>query len=104
MTLVRADITSKNEYKKRRYLENYNLVEEKIKEVEEKDHIRNWQPPVTGEEIMKTFNISPGRDVGIIKTAIREAILDGVIPNNHESAFEFMITEGKKLGLVINIH
>jgi poly(A) polymerase len=99
MLLVRADITSKNENKKKRFLENYVIVEDKIKEVEEKDHIRNWQPPVTGEDIMKAFNLMPGKEVGIIKTAIREAILDGEIPNNYEAAFSFMIEKGKKLGL-----
>jgi poly(A) polymerase len=99
MMLVRADITSKNEYKKKRYLENYIIVEEKIKEVEEKDHIRNWQPPVSGELIMQTFNLPPGREVGLIKTAIREAILDGKISNNYDEAFNLMLEEGKKLGL-----
>ncbi len=99
MMLVRADITSKNEHKKKRFLENYNLVEEKIKEVEEKDHIRNWQPPISGEEIMKTFNLPPGKEVGIIKTAIREAILDGKIDNNYESAYTLMLEEANKLGL-----
>jgi poly(A) polymerase len=100
MILVRADITSKNENKKKRYLENYTIVEEKIKEVEEKDHIRNWQPPVTGELIMETFQLKPGREVGLIKMAIREAILDGVIPNNYDAAFNLMLEEGEKLGLV----
>jgi poly(A) polymerase len=99
MMLVRADITSKNENKKKKFLENYVLVEEKIKEVEEKDHIRNWQPPVTGEDIMKAFNLNPGKEVGMIKTAIREAILDGVIPNNRDEAYAFMVRQGKLLGL-----
>ncbi|MCX6190072.1 MAG: tRNA nucleotidyltransferase, partial [Bacteroidetes bacterium] len=99
MLLVRADITSKNENKKRRYLENYILVEQKIKEVEEKDHIRNWQPPLSGEEIMKTFNLPPGKEIGIIKTAIREAILDGVIINTFDAAYQLMLLEGEKLGL-----
>jgi hypothetical protein len=99
MLLVRADITSKNENKKRRYLENYVIVEAKIKEVEEKDHIRNWQPPISGEEIMKVFNLLPGKDVGVIKTAIREAILDGIISNTYDEAYQLMLDEGIKLGL-----
>lgn len=99
MILCEADITSKNPKKVKRYLANYELVRAQLKAIEEKDHIRNWQPPVTGELIMETFNISPSRQVGIIKNAIREAILDGVIGNNYDEAFAFMLAEGKKLGL-----
>ena len=99
MKLCRADITSKNPKLVERYLRNYDVVMKKIVEVEEKDKLRNWQPPVTGELIMETFGIPPGKEVGIIKNAIREAILDGVIHNEFEEAFKLMVTEGEKLGL-----
>ncbi len=99
MILCKADITSKNEGKKNRYLTNYVKLQEKIIEIEAKDKIRNWQPPISGEDIMKRYNLGPSREVGIIKLAIREAILDGIIENNLEAATSFMETEAKKLGL-----
>ena len=101
MILCDADITSKNEEKRNKYHNNFQLVRRKLKELEEKDHLRNWQPPVNGEVIMTTFGITEGRNVGIIKTAIREAVLDGVIGNNFQEAYEFMKSEGIKLGLTV---
>ncbi|MCK4662927.1 MAG: HD domain-containing protein [Bacteroidales bacterium] len=99
--LCKADITSKNRDKVVKYLDNFQLVYQKLKEVEEKDSIRNFQPPVSGEIIMKTFNIIPCKKVGIIKNAIKEAILDGIICNNYNEAFDFMLKKGVEMGLSV---
>lgn len=104
MILCNADITTKNEYKIKKYKNNFELVKEKIIEVEAKDQLRNWQPPVDGNDIMETFGLSAGKEVGLLKNAIREAILEGEIPNERNAAIELMLAEGVKLGLTaINI-
>lgn len=101
MTLCEADITSKNERTVRRHLRNFQLVREKIIELEERDSIRNFQPPISGDDIQKVFGIPPSRPVGTIKNAIKEAILDGEIPNNFKAAYALMLEEGKALGLTV---
>ena len=99
LTLCKADITSKNEGKVQKYKENSAVLLEKFNEVEEKDRLRNGQPPITGELIMEVFHLNPGREIGNLKTAIRDAILDGTIENTYEKAYEFMLEEAKRLGI-----
>jgi hypothetical protein len=101
MTLCEADITTKNPYKFKKYHNNFKRVREKIIEVEERDHIRDFQPPISGETIMKTFDLKPSKEIGIIKEFIKEAILEGTIPNETEKAFELMLKKGIDLGLTL---
>lgn len=99
MLLCNADVTTKNEYKKTKYRNNFELVKQKLKDVEERDQIRNWQPPVTGNDIMETFALEAGKEVGLIKNAIREAILEGEIANDYNQAYNYMINLAKQMGL-----
>jgi poly(A) polymerase len=101
MLLCKADITTKNEYKVKKYRNNFELVQQKLKDVEERDNIRNWQPPITGTDIMELFGIKEGREVGIIKNQIREAILEGEIPNSREAAINYTILKGEEIGLKV---
>ena len=99
MLLCTADITSKNEQKKQRFIENFKLVRQKLIDIEEKDRIRNFQPPISGEEIMELFDLKPCREVGVLKSAIKDAILDGNIPNDHDAAMSLLLKEAEKIGL-----
>nr|WP_276901999.1 HD domain-containing protein [Pedobacter kyonggii] len=99
MLLCNADVTTKNEYKKAKYRNNFELVKQKLKDVEERDKIRNWQPPISGNDIMETFGLDAGKEVGLIKNAIREAILEGDITNDYQEAFNFMLNQAKQMGL-----
>lgn len=101
MTLSEADMSSKNPEKIKRYKKNFELVRQKLVEIEEKDRLRNWEPPISGEIIMEAFNLPPCREVGVIKAAIREAILEGEIKNDYDEAFNYMLNEGEKLGFQV---
>ena len=102
MTLCEADITTKNLFKFKKYHNNFKLVREKIVEVEERDRLRDFQPPISGETIMKTFDLGPSKEIGIIKEYIKESILEGTIPNDPEKAFDLMLKKGTELGLIIS--
>lgn len=99
MTLCEADITSRNVQRKQRFLDNFKLVRRKLVDLEERDRIRNFQPPVTGEEIMEVFDLQPCREIGLLKSAIKDAILDGLVPNEHDAAYNFMLEKAREMGL-----
>jgi poly(A) polymerase len=100
MLLCEADITSKNEVRKKRFLQNFQIVRQKLKDIEEKDRIRNFQPPVNGEEIMRIFALEPCALVGQLKAAVKDAILDGAIPNEHDAALEFILKRAAEKGVM----
>lgn len=100
MTLCEADITTKNPSKFKKYHNNFEIVRKKIVEVEERDQVRNFQPPISGEEIMVIFNLQPSKEIGMLKEAVKEAILEGEIPNEYKAAYDFVLKKGAKMGLV----
>ena len=99
MLLCQADITSKNSYKVKQYMHNFEIVRQKMLEIEEKDRVRNFQPPVCGEEIMRIFDLAPCKEIGVLKNTVKDAILDGIIPNEKQAALDLLYSEAKKLGL-----
>ena len=101
MMLCHADVTTKNEFKKKKYRQNFELVKQKLKDVEERDKVRNWQPPISGEDIMILFGLAPGRTVGLLKNLIREAILEGEIPNSRVEAYQFLVKKAGEMNLTI---
>lgn len=100
MKLCYSDVTTKNEFKQKKYRNNFELVQRKLIEVDEKDKVRNWQPPISGEMIMEIFQLKPGREIGILKNTIREAILDGIIPNEYDAAYQYLLEKAKEIDLI----